>query len=233
MGYQAEYDTYSNYNRFENLDGIEAKLAKHLISSNSKHAQNVWKLLKYGSLDALSKDNLTEEQKYDLLCTDSGDKDQKRLFINPLPGDAWPEQCSFICIYTGDIAPVDHMRAVVDVTVDIVTHSSVAIVNGDYDISDPHANPNDSNEVSDQEGSIVVAFKNRETVLLKSILAELNGLYLDGIGYLQLNSRQKLGLSSAPVGTEIDFVSTQKHSRHTIHFSMEVSGVSENSDIGF
>ncbi len=190
-------------------------------------------MLKYGSLDALSKSNLTKDDKYDLLCTDSGDKDEKRLFINPLPGDAWPEQCSFICVYTGAITPVDHMRAVVDVTVDIVTHSSVAIVNGDYDISDPHANPNDSNEVSDQEGSIVVAFKNRETVLLKSILAEFNGLYLDGVGYMQLNDRRKLGLSSAPMGSEIDFVTSQKHSRHTIHFLMEVSGVSTDSDTGF
>jgi hypothetical protein len=125
------------------------------------------------------------------------------------------------------------MEAVVDVIVDIVTHNSIAVINGDYDISDPQANPNDSNEVSDAEGSIVVAFKNRETVLLKSVLAELNGLYLDGNGYLQLNAKRNMNVNSAPTGSQVEYLTNQKFYNHRVHFYMSISGVSGSGLDGF
>lgn len=233
MGYQAEYSDYSVFNRFENLDGIEAKIIQHLINSNSKHADNIWKLLKYGTLDALNLPTVEKDERKNLICTDNGNKDDKRVFVQPFSGDAWPEQCSFICVHVGPIDPVNHMEAVVDVIVDVVTHNSIAVINGNYDILDPQANPNDSNEVSDAEGSIVVAFKNRETVLLKSVLAELNGLYLDGNGYIQLNAKKNMNVNSAPVGSQIEYLTTQKFYNHRVHFYMGISGVSESGDVGY
>lgn len=38
MNYQAQYSEYNEFNRFPNLDGIEAKIVMHLVNSKSKHA---------------------------------------------------------------------------------------------------------------------------------------------------------------------------------------------------
>lgn len=35
------YSEYNDYNRFENLDGIETKIVNHLISSDTIHAKRI------------------------------------------------------------------------------------------------------------------------------------------------------------------------------------------------
>ena len=112
---------------------------------------------------------------------------------------------------------------------ELVTHAKVATINGDGDpLLNPEANPNDSNE----EGEVIVPIKNRETVLLKSVLAELNGLYLDGIGYLQMN---KFDADHNEVTGEVSMplFSSRSFYGHSIKFLMEISGVSGSGDIGW
>lgn len=139
---------------------------------------------------ALSQPDVTEAERWKLVCNDNGSQTNKRLFFAPFIDDAWQEQCSSVYIYVQDITPIDHLRANIGVTVETVTHSKICAIAGDGDKDlNPEANPNDS----DAQGNIVVAFKNRATVLLKCVLAELNGLYLDGIGYLQFNAKEDLG----------------------------------------
>lgn len=191
------YSPYNDYNRFENLDGIETKIVNHLISSESKHAKIFWKLLKYNDIYALSQPDLTEAEKIELVYNDNGEMTSKRIFFQPFINDAWQEQCCSVYIFVSDIDPFDHTRSNVSVTVETVVHSKICAIAGDGDPElNPEANPNDS----DAEGNIIVAYKNRATVLLKCILAELNGLYLDGIGYLQFNSKDKMpGKVSMPL----------------------------------
>ena len=123
------------------------------------------------------------------------------------------------------IVPQDHLKAAIGVTIETVVHAKIAAVRGDGDPSlNKEANPNDS----DSEGNIVVAFKNRATVLLKSILAELNGLYIDGIGYLQFNT--KLSLKSK---TEMPLFNNRSYYGHATMFGMMLSGVSDSGNIGF
>ena len=139
--------------------------------------------------------------------------------------DAWQEQCSSLYVYVEQIVPQDHLKAAIGVTIETVVHAKIAAVRGDGDPSlNKEANPNDS----DSEGNIVVAFKNRATVLLKSILAELNGLYIDGIGYLQFNT--KLSLKSK---TEMPLFNNRSYYGHATMFGMMLSGVSDSGNIGF
>lgn len=112
-----------------------------------------------------------------------------------------------------------------NVTVETVVHSKICAIAGDGDPDlNPQANPNDS----DEQGNIVVAYKNRATVLLKSILAELNGLYLDGIGYLQFNSKDGLrGRTQMPLWINHNYYG------HKTTFSMALSGFSGSSKVGY
>ena len=87
--YKAEYSDYTLYNRFENLDGIETKILEHLIYSESKHANNLWKLLKYNTLNALSLDDVTVRERLQLVNNDSGYPVDKRVFLSPFMDDAW------------------------------------------------------------------------------------------------------------------------------------------------
>lgn len=225
MAYQAEYSEYNDMNRFENLDSLETKVVQHLVYSQTKHAQNFWKLLKYGTLNALSQDNVSVSDRLALINNDSGYPTDKRVFLAPFIDDAWDAQCSSAYIFVDKIKPIDHTRAVIYLTVELITHSKVAVINGDGDpILNPQANPNDSND----QDVVVVPVKNRETVLLKSILAELNGLYIDGVGYLQLNKMNgETGEVSMPLFNSRSFYG------HSIKFLVEVSGVSGSGGYGY
>ena len=236
--YTAEYSEYNSMNRYENLDSIETKILQHLIYSNTKHANNFWKLLKYSTLNALSEPDLTIEERLQLVNNDSGYPTDKRVFLSPFIDDAWSAQCSSVYIFTERIKPINAQTSYVIVTVEIITHAKVAIVNGDGDpVLNDQANPNDS----DAEGNIIVPIKNRETVLVKSILAELNGLYLDGVGYLQMNSLSspRLGMNEEggkqTVSGEVSMplFSSRSFYGHSIKFVMEISGISNNGGVGF
>lgn len=225
MAYQAEYSEYNDMNRFENLDSLETKVVQHLVYSQTKHAQNFWKLLKYGTLNALSQNDVSVSDRLALINNDSGYPTDKRVFLAPFIDDAWDAQCSSAYIFVDKIKPIDHTRAVIYLTVELITHSKVAVINGDGDpLLNPQANPNDSND----QDVVVVPVKNRETVLLKSILAELNGLYIDGVGYLQLNKMNgETGEVSMPLFNSRSFYG------HSIKFLVEVSGVSGSGGYGY
>lgn len=233
-----ERSNYNEFNRFNNLDGLEAKIVVHLVNSKTKYANIIWKLLKYNSLDALSKPDVTIADRWNLVCNDNGEPITKRVFFSPFVDDAWQEQCSSIYIYVEQVLPVDHLRSTVGITIETVTHSKISAINGD---GDPElnfttetlnngstkeislANPNDS----DDEGHIVVAFKNRATVLLKCLLAELNGLYLDGVGYLQFNMRMPLKCKATmPLYNRRSFYG------HSISFAINMAGDSSGEAMG-
>ena len=216
MNYQAQYSEYNEFNRFPNLDGIEAKIVMHLVNSKSKHADILWKILKYDSdIYALSKPSVSKQERMALVCNNNGEPTGKRVFFAPFVDDAWQEQCSSLYIYVENIVPVDHLKAIVGITVETVVHSKISAINGDGDqILNPQANPNDSAV----DGDLIVTFKNRATVLLKCILAELNGLYLDGIGYLQFN--QKLSLKGK---AEMPLWNNRSFYGHSTHFAMEMA----------
>lgn len=219
--------TENENNRFQNLDGIEDKIVNYLIDSQSSHARNFWRLLKYDSLDALSQPNLTRKERKDLVWNDNGESTNKRVFLAPFIDDAWQQQCASVYIYVDEVIPTNHLLSKVIVTVETVVHSKISNVSGNGDPylnPDQKANPNDS----DDQGNIVVAVKNRATVLLKSILAELSGVYFDGVGYLQFTQeKDKISMS------KLSLWNSKSYYGHVIKFVMDVSGTSNSSDIGF
>lgn len=217
----------SCYNRFENLDGVEAKIISHLVHSNTKHADLFWKLLAYNDYHALSKDPVSEADRQQMVCTDiNGYGNTKRVFAQPFTDDAWQEQCCSVYIYVDKLIPVDHEKSIVEVRIETLVHTKIAIVAGDGDsVFNPETNPND--ETADKS-DIVVTFKNRATLLLKCLLAELNGLYLDGVGYLQFN--QKLDNKSY---AEHSLYNNRSFAGHSFTMAFMLSGVSDDPSRGW
>ncbi len=224
--YKGTYSDFNAVNRLQNLDGIEWKIIDHLIHSHDKHAENIWKILAYDSdIYALSKDSIGEAERRKLVCTNNGEPTGKRLFLQPFVDDAWSEQCSSVYVYVDEVIPTDQTRANVIVTVEAIVHAKTSVIAGDGDkITNPDANPNDS----DEQGNIVVTMKNRGTVLLKSIVAELNGLFLDGIGYLLIDP-----VLDKKTGAVLNLWNRRSYYGYTVRFAVKMSGVSDNADWGY
>ena len=226
MEYKAEYSDYNEMNRFANLDSIEDKILQHLLHHKTKHTKNIWKLLKYATLNALSEEEVSLSDCLSLINKDTGYPTDKRVFLSPFVDDAWAVECSSLYIFVDKIKPIDHTRAAIYVTVETVTHSKISVINGDGDSDlNPDANPNDS----DINNEVIVDIKNRETVLVKSLLAELNGLYLDGIGYLQMNKLE----NDVSGDVSMPLFNGRSYYGHRINFVVEMSGISESADWGY
>ena len=44
-------DEFLDYNRYTNLDGVEWRIIDFLINSTDEHAESLWKMLKYNTID--------------------------------------------------------------------------------------------------------------------------------------------------------------------------------------
>ena len=235
-----EYSGYNDFNRFINIDGIEGKIVAHLLTSETKYAQMLWKLLKYDSKDALTKDNLSLEERKKLVDGMGSNANQTggqtgatRLFFSPFVDDAWVDECSSVYIYVDDIYPVDHMRAVVSVLVETVIHSKInAILNDADEISNPEeTNPNDYYYKDNVNPAVI--WKSRASVLLKCLLAELNGLYIDGVGYLAFNTDKSIDGDSIKGKATLSLFNRRSFFGHQIRFNVVMSGMSDNPEEGF
>ena len=124
-------------------------------------------------------------------------------------------------------------EALVGVTVDTSVYTKIGVIAGDGDKDSSEnpewVNPNESNE----QGSIVVPIKSRATVLLKCILAELNGLYIDGIGYLQFDCKQKEDPNADANRATSSIFNRRSFFGHIIKFELDVSGISGSSSYGW
>ena len=125
------FDNDVAFNRFSNLDSIEDRIINYLIQSDSIHANRIWKLLKYGTKDALLKDNLTASEKSKLIDSGESDQSEFRIFKQPFMEDAFTEQCSLLKFYVDSVVPITHLLATVNIGIDIMTHNKIQLVYND------------------------------------------------------------------------------------------------------
>jgi hypothetical protein len=225
MGHTLQYDELNDYNRFENLDSVEYKIISHLIYSTTSHANKIWKILKYDTIDALSQPEVSIHDRIELVCTDNGQATDKRVFLSPFTDDAWTTECSHIHFYIEGIYPDEHNRARIILGIETIVHSKISNIAAESD-TDPTANPNDYVEADKEEQ--YVFYKNRETVLLKHVLAELNGLYIDGIGLLQFNQRTSYYSNSV-----LSLWNNRAYYGHFTKMACVFSGISNNASQGY
>lgn len=197
--------TGSEFNRFSNLDNLEWGIINYLVNSQTKYANNLWKILAYDTEDCLLKSEVQKEQRLNLIYTNNGDASVKRVFITPYIDDAWVEQSSHLHIYVSGLTPQNHLLSSVEIGIETIVHNKISNILGEaMDLETLRAVREDEEKAGDEiltswlstnpveldeEGNLVVPYKNRATVMLKSVLADLNGAFIKGIGVLQFNSQ--------------------------------------------
>ena len=206
------------FNRFVNLDSIEDRIINFLINSKTKNAERIWKLLKYGTIDALNNDNLTRKEKSDLIYRGEAEQTNKRVFMQSYLDDAFTVQCSLLKIYIDSVVPINHLISNVNIGIDIMSHSKTQIVYNDA--MDDIENPDTYREIESQ-----IVYKNRNSLLLKCILAELNGANIEGIGQMQFNQKASV-FNQSRSGI---FDNKMYNGSKTI-FVVPMSGVSQYND---
>lgn len=224
MGYgNYGFVTESAFNRFVNLDNVEWHIIDYLAKSKSKYADYLWKILKYDTEDCLSQPSLTYEEKMALVYTTNGDATPYRVFMSPYIDDAWEEQSSHLHLYVDTMTPKDHISAVVNIRFECIVHNKISNIIGDASRFNDKSNPS---EIHNNE--VTTPYKNRATVMLKCVLAELNGVFVNGVGVLQFNSTL-----SPYSNSRMSLWNSRKFYGHSFAMSTLMAGDSSESNCGY
>lgn len=85
----------TSYNDFTDMPKVPINIVKKIAKDNSPDAENLWKILRYDEMDALSKTNLTYQEKMALVWTpdkvDTSEENLFRVFLKPLIPSALDE----------------------------------------------------------------------------------------------------------------------------------------------
>ena len=199
----------TNFNHFINLDSVETRVIRYIRDSERPEAQRVWKLLKYNDARALFNKDLTQKEKNDLIYLDQ-DQDKCRVFNFHFIEDEFVETCSLIKVYIHSIEPTNHIISKVNIGIDILSHNKLSnIYNDDGDILDG------GREVEED-----IPVKNRNSVILRSLLSLLNGAVIEGVGVLQFNMEM-----TEKSKAEMRLTNNRNFYGYTMVMSCEMSGV--------
>lgn len=122
------------YNNFLHMPQVPYKIIERLATNNSSSAENLWKLLKYATVDALAEDNLTFQEKMDMLWTpDKTNASQQNLFsvfLKPLVSSALDDAVQQIQLriyrYVGK--PMNNVQANLGYNIDMYTSEMCSMV---------------------------------------------------------------------------------------------------------
>jgi hypothetical protein len=185
-------DDIAVFNKYSNLDSIEDRIIYYLLSEDNKTDEdkkiihNIWRILFYNDRKCLIDDSKhplpTFKDIINLVDNDDVSQNDKRVFRSPFLEEAFTEQCSQIRIYIDSIIPTDHLLSQVNIGIDILIHNKLSnVANPLYDDNGVPINPT--------EEYPMIGTKNRASILLRSVLALLNGADIAGIGKLQFNKK--------------------------------------------
>lgn len=223
------------YNRFTNLDNVEWNIIWHLVNSETKFADMIWKILKYDTEDCLLRDSVPRQDRINLIYTNNGDASVKRVFMTPYIDDAWDVQSSHLHVYVDTLTPKNHLSSVLDVTFETIVHNKISNIIGDgadgekFGVEGGECNLGKTNPVEfDENGQPWCTYKSRATVFLKSVLAEFNGTFVNGVGTLQFNS------TLSPYSKAENYLwNGRKFYGHMTTMSTILSGTSNNNGVGY
>lgn len=200
-----------DFNLFSNLDSVEYRIINYIKESDTPEANRIWKLLKYSDPKALFKENLTQEDKAKLIYFDE-DQNSKRVFGFNFQEDLFDETCSLIKVYVDSIVPTNHLLSLVNVGFEILSHDKISNVYND--LSDVYE---DGRPVEEN-----IPVKSRNTVILRSLLALLNGAHIEGVGKMQFDKTMS---DACRVISDLD--NRKNYYGYRLIMSSQMSGVGE------
>ena len=149
------------YNKFTGFSDLCYNILGYLMTQN----ENIWKLLKYDTPDALSKPNLTLEEKRNMIYDGVGDSEHYNVYRSPFVDDAFTEQTSQLRIYSYTINPNNRSMSTIDINIDCITHTQLVNIDG---------------------------CKSRVEVMVEEVLKTLNGQEINGVGKLFFDARESM-----------------------------------------
>nr|DAT88315.1 MAG TPA: hypothetical protein [Caudoviricetes sp.] len=143
------------YNKYDGLQNLTLYVIQYLMLNN----EDIWKLLKYDTQDALERPNLKREEKAALIYrgNSGGDMDDYRVFRTPYLDDITTSQQAQLRVYLESITPDTLVYGTVDINIEVLCHVKMIELN-DY--------------------------QNRIESLVWQVLKTLNGVEVGGIGKL-------------------------------------------------
>lgn len=173
-----------SFNSFKYLDEFPYKIFEYLATSTAQEAENLWKCLKYNDKDCLEKDNLTYEEKLNLIWNGDSDTQDYRVFNTIMLPNSLDEskEMTQIRLYEKQLIPTNQYNALVLFEIDIFTNDK-------------------TNALYNERGVLV---EKTSYIQNSCLLPLLNGIDL-GIGYNYLRfdretsrgSQSMIGLSNS------------------------------------
>jgi len=166
------------YNNFKHMPQVPYKIIEKLATDTNSSANNLWKILKYATIDALNNPNLTFQEKMDMVWspdkTNSSQENLFTVFLKPLVASSLSsaeEQIQFR-IYRYITKPTNNIESAIAYQFDIIT-------------------PELCSMVYDEEGFLV----ERTDLMEAYILDCLNGADITvGSSFLSFNSQFMSGV---------------------------------------
>lgn len=113
--------SFNAYNKFKSYKDLSYKIITALINDN----EDIWKMLKYDTTDALSQPNLTLAEKGALIYSGEEDATLFRVFRDEFTDDAFDKRVSQLRIFPSTTIPENHLVAIQDVVIQIVIHTKI------------------------------------------------------------------------------------------------------------
>lgn len=126
----ANDNNYMAFNNFKEMPQLPYKVVTTLLTDESKSAEDFWKLLKYVDNDALSKPNLTYEEKMELIWDGNSLEQNYNVFLKPLIGSSLDnaEAQTQLRVFRFTTMPTSRLEAVMTIEADFITNEKTCLV---------------------------------------------------------------------------------------------------------
>ena len=148
----------SEYNKYSGIQNLPYKIISHLIQNN----EDIWKLIKYTTPDALDLPNLTTEEKGSLIWNGEVNSQDFRVFMQPATDDSFTEMMCQFRIYPLNIHPTNRIVGTVDIAIELYVSSKINQLNN---------------------------YSTRASNLLQQLIGSLNGIDVDTLGKLYFSKQ--------------------------------------------
>jgi len=111
------------YNLFATLENLPYNIIEHLFTNSD--AEIIWKLLKYTTADAWTKDNLTTSEKAALVYNGEDISDSYCVFRDSYADDGTSEQKTFLRVYVHSAIPENRTTGLVNICFEVYSHPKI------------------------------------------------------------------------------------------------------------
>lgn len=131
-------NTSMAFNSYKEMSQLPYKIIEVLLTDKSQDAEDFWKILKYVDIDALEHENLTYEEKLQLIWKQDAVEQNYSIFLKPLVGSSLDgaEAQTQLRLFRYTTSPTDRLEAIVCFEADFITHEKTSMIYKDDILSE-------------------------------------------------------------------------------------------------